>query len=99
MKTYPTNEATIKAWIDGQDSGQNKTGSVLFEDRVLYSYGDHFPLGIKYGNLYLLNKDRYSATTSAHQNTVRELIHELKSLQYTINYGSTEELQKNIKGE
>jgi hypothetical protein len=34
---------------------------------VLYSYGHHFPLLVRWHGGYLLNADKYSVTTSAHQ--------------------------------
>jgi len=57
--------------------GRDRRGHNVFaRNRVLYSYGDHFPLAIERSeesNLkdgstwYLLNGDKYSVTTSQHQ--------------------------------
>lgn len=35
---------------------------------VVYSYGPHFPMYLKWGNGWFYNREKYSKTTSRHQN-------------------------------
>jgi hypothetical protein len=53
-----------------------QAGNVFCRDRVIYSYGSHFPMAYYLGQqagepVYLLNGDRYSNSTSGHQGRVR----------------------------
>lgn len=51
--------------------GERCTGShMFFEDNIIYSYGYHFPMAIKWNGKVLFNDDRYSVTTSTHQGYV-----------------------------
>lgn len=52
------------------------TGSRMFtRDKVIYSFGDHFPIALDLGQgVYLFNNDRYSSQTSQHQWLVRSAI-------------------------
>lgn len=59
----------------GQNFARNSNYSVYFEGPVIFSYGNHFPMGKihvdKQGNrLVLLNSRTYSPTTSGHQRYV-----------------------------
>ena len=38
---------------------------------IVYSYGYHFPMYIKYKNTWFENSDKYSRTTSIHQSQAR----------------------------
>ena len=38
---------------------------------IVYSYGHHFPIYIKYKNTWYENSDKYSVTTSKHQSQAR----------------------------
>ena len=38
---------------------------------IVYSYGFHFPMYIKYKNTWFENSDKYSVTTSKQQNQAR----------------------------
>jgi len=60
-------------WINGVE---NRKGSRMFiEDKIIFSYGHHFPIAMKisYGQ-YLFNTDKYSSSTSKHQSYVRRAI-------------------------
>jgi hypothetical protein len=51
-------------------------GAVFADDRVLYSYGTHFPLAVYLGDkgmvpVFLKNGDSYSVSTTAHQQEVQ----------------------------
>lgn len=51
--------------------GEHCTGSnMFFEGNVIYSYGHHFPIAIKYNGKLLWNDDRYSNSTARHQSYV-----------------------------
>jgi len=58
-----------------------KKGSKIFREPwgngdTIYSYGHHFPMAVRYDEdkIFLLNGDRYSSTTTQHQNHVRSAI-------------------------
>lgn len=46
-------------------------GNLLSEDGVLFSHGRHFPMAVPIPGGWLLNGDRYSVTTTQHQNDAR----------------------------
>jgi len=49
-------------------------GNVYCRDDVIYSYGRHFPMAVYVGGdlcKYVINSDKYSTSTSRHQNLVR----------------------------
>ncbi len=51
-------------------------GNVFSDERVIYSYGHHFPMAYRLGEIdgkpvHLLNGDVYSSSTSSHQADVR----------------------------
>lgn len=48
-----------------------KTPNIFSENDVLYSYGYHFPLCIRMKDGYIINKSKYSPTTSRQQNCCR----------------------------
>lgn len=51
--------------------GERCTGSnMFFEGNIIYSYGYHFPMAIKYKGYLLYNDSRYSVTTAKHQGIV-----------------------------
>lgn len=51
--------------------GERCTGShMFFEGNVIYSYGHHFPMAIKWNGYVLYNDDSYSVSTSKHQGYV-----------------------------
>lgn len=73
VKNYGTNNEVMKAFVNGEKYPHaNFQRNVFFEDNVLYSYGHHFPIAIRLqDNSFLVNGDRYSATTSKHQWTIQ----------------------------
>lgn len=69
----------IHKWAHGLDHGKTN-GAVYVDNGILYSYGRHFPLGIRCGSIdgrpaYLLNSRQYSVTTSKHQSWTRSATH------------------------
>ncbi|MCK9369964.1 hypothetical protein M0R04_08680 [Candidatus Dojkabacteria bacterium] len=68
------NKDLIKAFIN-ENITEGEGSNVIVKDNILYSYGNHFPLLIRLtddsGELYfIVNKDKYSPTTSRHQRIV-----------------------------
>lgn len=73
MRTvFNSNAETIHVWAQGEQTyGRAKSGSVFFDDGVLYSYGYHFPVGKFIYNenndvAVIINTDYYSSTTARH---------------------------------
>lgn len=74
-----TNEDVISRWIAAKPNPRQGgavrwgTGNVYSDcERVIYSYGRHFPLAVRLGkDSFLLNGDRYSVTTSRHQSDIQ----------------------------
>ena len=51
--------------------GERCTGShMFFEGNVIYSYGHHFPMAIKWNGYVLYNDEKYSVSTCKHQGYV-----------------------------
>jgi hypothetical protein len=54
-----------------QDWGRNAKGTVYFERETIYSYGSHFPMArFATPEIVLINKEKYSVSTSSHQGVV-----------------------------
>jgi hypothetical protein len=49
----------------GAIMGYNK--HMYIEGNTIFSYGHHFPIAKKWGKVYLMNSDGYSATTKRHK--------------------------------
>lgn len=68
-----------------------KGGNVFSLDRVLYSYGTHFPLAVFLGHrdgkaVYILNGDKYSNSTSSHQSETRTYCNRGERTAYTTSF-------------
>jgi len=64
-----TNAKVMQQFISGiKNEGHNTNQSIFFEGDVVFSYGYHFPLGIKFGGELVVNCDSYSNTTAKHRN-------------------------------
>lgn len=65
-----------ECFANGNDD--KKTNNLFIEDNVLYSYGYHYPLAIRLtddnGFKFIVNKDRYSQTTSCHRGLILRAI-------------------------
>ena len=90
------NEQVAEAFKQGRTA---KTKHFFIKKNVIYSYGYHFPIVIKFinQNILLFNKDGYSVTTARHKNLVKRefvgfTIIELKTeqLKDIINKGITD---------
>jgi hypothetical protein len=89
---YNTPHEAIKAWLDrlmrtASDPGSSilnvysKSRKVYADGHVMYSYGTHYPLirWIPEYATFTVNQDRYSNTTSRHQEQARRLVHSYAS--------------------
>ena len=64
------NSELAEAFANGKEKG--KTKHMFIGNKVIYSYSYHYPICIKTGNnTALINKDRYSYSTTKHNNFVR----------------------------
>lgn len=72
MKYYSNNDSVISAYLcQSSADGRNGNESLYFKGDFLYSYGYHFPLAVRnFQGRYIINADKYSVTTSAHQNNL-----------------------------
>ena len=81
----------VNEWI----SGRKATGSRMFTDgKVIYSYGEHFPIAVFLNDDEVLyNNDKYSSSTSKHQNYV---LNQISSSYIKIFYCTTHKIKKYI---
>ncbi len=70
------NSELIKSFIDGADSG--KASNLVIKDNKLYNYATC--IAFRLGNEIYLNADKYSATTSRNQNTIRRFSDNIKEM-------------------
>lgn len=63
---------TTNLWSIKQDTQKAKKKNIF----VLFSYGTHFPIAIKLRDGYLINKEKYSKTTSRHQSLLYSFLNE-----------------------
>ena len=68
-----TNHEIIKRFAEGKTKGRSH--NVFIDDDILYSYGYHFPMMVRRDFGFLLNVDKYSRTTSAHQSGCWQYAH------------------------
>jgi hypothetical protein len=74
-KVIGTNRETIEAYVyKREESGCNSNDTIFFEDDIIYSYGYHFPMAKRFGDVYVVNMDKYSRTTSTHQTILKGMI-------------------------
>ena len=50
------------------------SGNMFYDEKIIYSYGRHFAIAIRFDNLVLLNSKRYSNSTSKHKGHVQHAI-------------------------
>lgn len=75
------NQEIVEAFVNGEIH-KGTANNIFVEGNVLYSYGEHFPMAIKLyddegdeGNAYfIINKGKYSVTTSRHQCHLRNAL-------------------------
>ena len=75
MTTYSSNLQTSHAWANSiSNQGRNSNNSLNFRENVIYSYNTPMAEFIEDTNIVLLNTEKYSVTTSAHQSIIRNSI-------------------------
>lgn len=90
------NEDIARAFSNGEIA---KTPNFFIEEEngvfIVYSYGYHFPIAIKFNDGYLFNKNGYSQSTARHKNLILSYIeNDLTEGDYT----NTQELKRIIDG-
>lgn len=73
-----------------------RAGNVYYQNGVIYSYGQHFPMAYIRGSRAFINSSRYSQSTSRQQSTVRCALRESG---YEIKMMPTDELKELISQE
>jgi len=109
-QVYPTDEIPHLWMHQTQESARNPGGNLFFNDGVIYSYGNHFPIarhvtngkqGKREQKAILFTTGRYSVTTSRHVNDVRmaipsgALVFEVPDL--GVSYGRQINHEENVK--
>ena len=90
MRRVVNKRTVAKMWAEqSQDSARNSNGSFFFEEKVIYSYGHHFPIAchitmddVLGKKAVLFTSRNYSITTSGHKSLVRQAI--LQSYVFTV---------------
>lgn len=82
------NDKFLRSWVNNKKEGlvvrYHNYCNLLADEAAVYSYGHHFPLAVWLGNGdVLLNGDRYSVSTSTHQNEIRRCV-EQAGLKYCV---------------
>lgn len=86
MKTVFSNSEVPHVWAtQKQEEGRNATRSIFFRGPVIYSYGQHWPMGniikapiVGTGGVVLLNSRTYGPTTSGHQQAVNYAVNHME---------------------
>jgi|GEM_PF-5832312 len=75
MKIFSSQKKTIEAFVNNEcNNGKSNDGRVWFEDNVIYSFGRHFPLAVRFDNgFFAINDTKYSMNTRKHQNIIKAL--------------------------
>ena len=75
-----TNKETAKAFYNGYGEGIQGTQNMIIEDingvLIVYSYGEHFPISIKFNDGFLFTKSSYSNTTARHKSLIKNEMHD-----------------------
>lgn len=82
MKTVFSNDELVHVWArQGQDHGRNSNGSMFFNNGVIYSYGDHFPMAKHIDlNRVLTTTQTYSVTTAGHLSRMHRAINHKEAI-------------------
>mgnify|MGYP000580324236 CR=1 FL=1 len=86
-KVFSTIGETCHAWAHDWrrlGNGRNSTGNVYFQQNVIFSYGDHFPMAAfteacDGETIVLMTSESYSSSTSRHQSNVASAVSHYKS--------------------
>lgn len=81
MKVIYNNKQLCHVWAhQTQQHGRNANKSLFFNNKVIYSYGDHFPAAKIYDDVVLINSETYSNTTAKHLSNIRSAVTHRKCL-------------------
>lgn len=86
------NDDVIKDYVKGYSKA--KTKHVFIDGRAIYSYGYHFPIAFKLVDGWIINKTKYSQSTTRHQNI---LLSEIETQRLPIIQTTTEKLKDIIQ--
>ncbi len=59
------------AFLDGKSFNRS---NIITDGQTIYSYGAHFPMARKDGDVIYVNTDKYSVTTSKHQGALHVVL-------------------------
>lgn len=84
MKTIFTNDQCVHVYAQQtQEEGKTGNGNIFFKDKVIYSYGYHFPMACFIDqNTIVINDDSYSISTSQHQGSLRSAVSHVQNKIY-----------------
>lgn len=83
-----------KKFADGATKG--KASNIFIEGDCIYSYGKHFIMAKRDGDVFLVCQDYYSSSTSKQQSAVRGALREKKTVSYTGNGSSVRPSYKEV---
>ena len=79
MKNSQLAKAFANGIIGWTDMRRRQHGSNLFvEGRAIFSYGNHFPVAIRFDDCFIVNGDKYSPSTSRHKTCIVQAIYSTK---------------------
>jgi hypothetical protein len=79
----------MQDYVDGATYG--RSASVYIQGQAIFSYGPHFPLAVRTSEGYLVNKSKYSVTTTKQQSYLKTAL-----VGKRISFATTEELRSLI---
>ena len=71
MRKILKNQNEVAHYWANKVQAQGKASNMFFQGEVIYSYGYHFPIYIKWKNTWYENSNKYSVSTSKHQSQAR----------------------------
>jgi hypothetical protein len=84
-KVFACKNKLISKWLEQtQNFGRNQSMSLYFENEIIYSYGNHYPIAIIIDNVALVNSSNYSRTTSTQRNNVIQALLNKKFLIFEV---------------
>lgn len=92
------NNKQIAEAFDYGEEATNSNKSFFVEDVkgviIAFSYGQHFPIAIKFNDGVLFNTDGYSNTTARHKNLIRDTLGDLTDGDFM----NTNDLKRVVEG-
>ena len=90
------NEDVVSDFVNSDKQSENK--NVFIKNNAIYSYGYHFPMGLKLNGCFIINESKYSQSTTRQQN---ELLRQVGGFKiYKTNTNKLKELiDRGVKSE